>query len=57
MSDRILVMSERPGRIIAEIEIDLLNRDEPLKRRRMPKVSHYVTELFNLLKLDDKEIS
>ena len=33
LSDRVLVMSRRPGRIIDEIAIDIPDRDEPLKRR------------------------
>ena len=33
LSDRVLVMSRRPGRIIDEIAIDIPDRDDPLKRR------------------------
>ena len=57
MSDRVLVMSERPGSIIAEINIDFPHRGEPLKRRKMPKVSQYVAELFDLLKLEEMEVN
>ena len=32
MSDRILVMSERPGRIVEEFPVDLPDRDNPLAR-------------------------
>ena len=37
MSDRVLVMSARPGTIIDEIAIDLPQRDDPIARRREPK--------------------
>ena len=35
LADRILVMSERPGRIVEEIVLDLPSRDEPAARRRV----------------------
>ena len=37
LSDRVLVMSRRPGRIIDEITIDLPGRDEPIARRAGPQ--------------------
>jgi NitT/TauT family transport system ATP-binding protein len=49
LSDRVLVMSRRPGRIIDEIVIDIPDRDEPLKRRLHPKVSDYVNRLMDRL--------
>lgn len=54
MSDRILVLSERPGTIVTEIVVDLPHRNEPLKRRQMPEVGGYATELFRHLKLEEK---
>ena len=39
LSDRVLVMSRRPGRIIDEIPIDMPGRDDPLARRQHPKVA------------------
>ncbi|MFV0383468.1 ABC transporter ATP-binding protein [Paracoccus sp. (in: a-proteobacteria)] len=54
MSDRILVLSERPGTVIAEIKIDLPHRDQPLKRRALKEVSDYAAQLFALLKLEEK---
>ncbi|MCR9121739.1 MAG: ABC transporter ATP-binding protein [Phyllobacteriaceae bacterium] len=54
MSDRILVLSERPGRIVAEINVDLPHRDQPLKRRVMPEVSAYAAQVFKHLKLEEK---
>ena len=52
MSDRILVLSERPGRIVAEIEVDLPDRVNPLNRRLMPDVNKYAAQLFTHLKLE-----
>ncbi len=54
MSDRIIVLSERPGTIVAEITVDLPHREEPLKRRVMPEVSDYAAQLFKHLKLEEK---
>ena len=45
LSDRVLVMSARPGTIIDEIPIDLPQRDYPIARRREPKVNDYVARL------------
>jgi NitT/TauT family transport system ATP-binding protein len=49
LSDRVLVMSRRPGRIIDEITIDIPDRDDPLKRRAHPKVHDYVNRLMDRL--------
>ena len=54
MSDRILVLSERPGTVIAEIEVKLPHREEPIKRRLMPEVGDYAAQLFKHLKLEEK---
>lgn len=56
MSDRILVLSERPGTIVAEIKVDLPHREEPLRRRMMPEVGEYASQLFKHLKLEEKAI-
>jgi NitT/TauT family transport system ATP-binding protein len=56
MSDRILVLSERPGTIVAEINVDLPHRDEPLRRRVMPEVGEYASQIFKHLKLEEKAI-
>ncbi len=53
LSDRILVMSERPGTIAAQIRVDLPDRSHPMARRKHPGLTHYVNELMGLLKLDD----
>jgi NitT/TauT family transport system ATP-binding protein len=49
LSDRVLVMSPRPGRIIDEIAIDLPQRDNPLARRQDAKVHAYVARLMDRL--------
>ena len=49
MSDRVLVMSERPGRIIKEIPIDIPDRDNAMQRRRHPGVAEYAAQLMALL--------
>jgi NitT/TauT family transport system ATP-binding protein len=56
MSDRILVLSERPGQVVAEIKVDLPHRDHPLKRRTMPEVGDYAGQIFRHLKLEEKAI-
>jgi NitT/TauT family transport system ATP-binding protein len=52
LSDRILVMSERPGTIVEEIVVDIPDRDNPMLRRKHPRVGEYVSRLMDLLKLD-----
>jgi NitT/TauT family transport system ATP-binding protein len=52
LSDRILVMSQRPGRIIEEIAVEIEGRDNPMKRRQHPKVAAYIVRLMNLLQID-----
>jgi NitT/TauT family transport system ATP-binding protein len=53
LSDRVLVMSPRPGQIIDEIRVDLSDRGDPLRRRRDPKVSSYITHLMDRLHIGD----
>jgi NitT/TauT family transport system ATP-binding protein len=53
LSDRILVMSARPGTIVEEIPVDLPERDNPIVRRRHPRVGEYVSRLMELLHLGD----
>ncbi len=52
LSDRILVMSERPGTIVEQIVVDIPNRNNPMQRRKEPEVNNYVARLMDLLKLD-----
>ena len=52
LSDRILVMSQRPGRIIEEITVDIADRDNPMKRRQHKRVGDYVVRLMGLLQIE-----
>ena len=51
LSDRVLVMSRRPGRIIDEIAIALSHRNDPLLRRRDDAISGYVARLMQQLEI------
>jgi len=55
LSDRLLVMSERPGTIIEEITIDLPLRDNPLERRKLPEIGPLQGRLMDLLKIGKEE--
>ena len=55
MADRILVLSERPGKIIEDMTVDLPDRGNPTARRQNPKITEYINHLFDLLKLQDAE--
>ena len=54
MSDRVLVMSERPGRIVEEITVDLPHREDPIARRPLPRAQELMTHLFDALHLDER---
>jgi NitT/TauT family transport system ATP-binding protein len=54
MSDRILVMSERPGRIVEEIEVGLPDRDNPIARQSMQRAREIMAHLFDALHLDER---
>jgi NitT/TauT family transport system ATP-binding protein len=49
LSDRVLVMSRRPGRIIDEIIVDIPDRDDPLRRRNQPRVNDIIGRLMERL--------
>ncbi len=53
LSDRILVMSQRPGTIIEEFTVDLPDRADPMKRRSHPGVGQYVPKLMELLHIGE----
>ncbi len=55
MADRIIVLSERPGKIIEEIDVELPDRGNPTARRQNPKITEYINHLFALLKLQDAQ--
>ncbi|WP_425330056.1 ABC transporter ATP-binding protein [Terrirubrum flagellatum] len=54
MSDRIIVLSDRPGRIVEEITLDLPDRADPLARRVHARANDYIAHLFDLMKLDER---
>ena len=54
LSDRILVMSARPGTIIEEIRVDLPHRDNPNARRRHPGFGPYIPQLMELLHIGEE---
>ncbi|HEX7007356.1 MAG TPA: ABC transporter ATP-binding protein [Alphaproteobacteria bacterium] len=56
LSDRVLVMSRRPGRIIREMTIDLPGADNPLERQQHPHANDYVRELMALLDVGHAEL-
>jgi NitT/TauT family transport system ATP-binding protein len=49
LSDRVLVMSKRPGTIIDEIAIELPARDDPIARRHEARTNDYVALLMDRL--------
>src|SRR5262244_697631 len=49
LSNRVQVMSRRPGRIIDEIRVELPQRDDPIARRHAPRVNEYVARLMDRL--------
>lgn len=53
LSDRLLVMSARPGTIIEEIEIDLPHRNNPLERRKLPEIGPLAGRLMELLQVGE----
>ena len=52
LSDRILVMSERPGTIIEQITVDIPGRDNPMQRRKHASAGPLIGRLMDLLRLD-----
>jgi NitT/TauT family transport system ATP-binding protein len=54
LSDRVLVMSRRPGTIIREIVVDMPDRAKPFQRRSNPRMSAYMVEIFDLLGLSEE---
>ncbi len=50
-ADRVLVLSARPGRIMAEIPLSFSDQyDSPLKRRNAPEFSGYFNQVWNELR-------
>ena len=55
LSHRVLVMSQRPGRIIEEIIVDIDDISNPMARRTHPKVGPLVGRLMELLHIDEAD--
>jgi NitT/TauT family transport system ATP-binding protein len=55
MSDRVVVLSGRPGRVVDEFAIDLPHRTDPLQRSLEPQCGVYVKRLFDALHLENEE--
>ncbi len=53
LSDRILVMSQRPGTIIEEIVVELPHRNNPMERRKLAGVGPLVSRLMDLLHIEE----
>jgi len=51
LSNRVLVMSHRPGTIVREIIVDMPDRARPFRRRSNPRMNDYMVEIFDLLGL------
>ena len=51
LSDRVLVMSARPGRIVDEIAIEIGHRDDPLRRRQDGKIAGYMARPMDRLEI------
>jgi NitT/TauT family transport system ATP-binding protein len=49
LSDRVLVMSRRPGRILEEIVVEMPDRANPMRRRQNDRLGGYVARLMTLL--------
>ena len=49
LSDRVLVLSDRPGRFVAEVPIDLDRPREPSRTRSDPRFGDYVVRLSEIM--------
>jgi len=57
LSDRVLVMSRRPGTIVRELSIDIPHRSDPFARRAHPRMSEYVATLMELLDIGHADLA
>jgi NitT/TauT family transport system ATP-binding protein len=53
LSHRVLVMSQRPERIVKEFEVDIPDMGNPMARRKHLKVGAYIAELMELLHIEE----
>jgi NitT/TauT family transport system ATP-binding protein len=49
LSDRVLVLSDRPGRLIAEVQVDLPRPRDPAHTRDLPAFRDHVAELSRIM--------
>jgi NitT/TauT family transport system ATP-binding protein len=49
LSDRVLVMSDRPGRIIEDLRLDLPRPRHPSSTKSHPRFSQYIVHLESLI--------
>ena len=56
LSDRVFVMSKRPGTIVREIVIRMPGRSDPFARRANPRMSEYIAELMDLLDIGRSDL-
>ncbi len=54
MSDRILVMSERPGRIVEDITVGIGQRENPIARQATQRARELIAHLFDALHLAER---
>jgi NitT/TauT family transport system ATP-binding protein len=52
LSDRVLVMSERPGRVLEDIAIDMPRPRDPRKTKQAPEFGRYVVRLGQLMGIE-----
>jgi NitT/TauT family transport system ATP-binding protein len=52
LADRVLVMSDRPGRIIEDIRIDLPRPRDPRTTKALPEFSRYILQLNRIMGVD-----
>ncbi len=57
LSDRVLVMSRRPGTIVRELAIDIPDRNDPFARRAHPRMSEYMSTLMELLDIGRSDLA
>ncbi len=55
LSDRVIVMSARPGKIVEELKIDLPRPRDPSTTRTLPQFGEYVVHLFDLMGVNASE--
>jgi NitT/TauT family transport system ATP-binding protein len=55
LSDRVLIMSQRPGHVIDEVVIDIPERENPFERRRHPRVEGYISRLMDRLEIAEPQ--